>query len=184
LDEQSPDDIEEQCNATLGALSPNGPPDAYEYVVRNPELTGVTDITRAATVDDSDTGDVTVYVAGPSGAVAGASVTAAQAAVETWATPLCITPTVVNATGVTVNVTATIAGDDIPGDFEGTIESALGLLFAGLDIGEDVATSLISHTIHDSIPQIKSVTLTQPAAAVTIDAGEVPVLGTVSIGEA
>jgi hypothetical protein len=183
-DEQSPEAIAEQCRATLGALSPNGPPDAYEYVVRNPGLTGVTDITRAHTVDDSDTGDVTVYVAGPSGAVAGASITAAQDAVEEWATPHCITPTVVNATGVTVNVTATITGDDIPAGFESTIEDALELAFADFDIGEDVFTSAIIAEIHAAIPQIKSVTLTLPAATVTIEANEVPILGTVTIVEA
>lgn len=183
-DEQSPDAIAEQCRATLGALSPNGPPDAYEYVVRNSDLTGVTDITRANTVDDSDTGDVTVYVAGPSGAVAGASITAAQTAVETWATPNCITPTVLNATGVTIAVTATITGDDIPADFAATIGDALDAKFSTFEIGEDVYTSAIIAAIHDAVPEIKSVTLTLPAATVTIDADEVPVLGTVTITEA
>jgi hypothetical protein len=187
IDEQSPDDIEEQCNAALGALSPNGPPDAYEYVVRNPDLTGVTDITRAATVDDSDTGDVTVYVAGSSGAVAGASVTAAQDAVEAWSTPLCITPTVTNATAAAVAVTADVSGEDIPADFEDLIEDQLGVLLAGLDIGETVAVSAIiaciQNTLEDNGATNVIVDLSAPAANVELLANEVPTLGTVTIVE-
>ena len=46
-------------------------------------------------------GTVTVYVDGASGAVSGAAVTACQDAVETWSTPLCITPTVESTSAAT-----------------------------------------------------------------------------------
>ena len=112
--EQSDESLVEQCEATRGALSPNGPADAYEYVARNPELTWVSDVTRAKAVDDSDTGDVLLYVAGPSGAVGGASVSAVDTACRRWARPLALTLTTQSADGVPVDVTAELEGVDIP----------------------------------------------------------------------
>jgi hypothetical protein len=186
-DEQAPDAIAEQCRATLGALSPDGPPDAYEYVVRNADLTGVTDITKAKATGDSTTGIVTVYVAGPSGPVAGASVTAAQAAIDIWATPLCITATVANATGVTLNVTATVSGEDIPDDADDLCTTALEALFATFDIAETVPTSAIVATIHNTMIAAGAtdvvVTLTLPAANTTMTASQVAALGTVTVTE-
>src|SRR5690606_21310682 len=73
-DEPDPETIREQCRATTGALSPNGPPDAYEFVVRESSLTGVTEITRAKATGDSDTGTGDVIVASASGAVSSGSV--------------------------------------------------------------------------------------------------------------
>ncbi len=182
-DEQSDDSLKEQCEDTRGALSPNGPADAYDYVVKNATLTGVTDITRSTTVDDSEDLVVTVYVAGASGPVAGASVTAAQAAIAIWATPLTVTATVVNSIAQAIAVTATIEGDDMPADFEDTIEDALAALFATLDIGSDVSLSMISHTIHEAIPEIDRVVLTLPAADVVVPEGYVPTAGAVTITE-
>jgi hypothetical protein len=183
-DEQSEDALKEQCRSTTGALSPDGPPDAYEFVVRNPELTGVTEITRAATLHDSTTGEVTVFVASPTGPVSGGSVTAAQDAVEIWATPLCVTPTVQSVTTLSIDVTATIVGDDIPAGAEDTIRDALEVFFAGVDVdGSGVAVSKIIKLIHDTIVQINSVTVTVPAADVVLAIGEAPVVGTVSIAE-
>ena len=155
-DEQSDPSLDDQCGDTLGALSPNGPPDAYQFVARSSDLTGVTDVTRAKSIADDDTGDVTLYVASDSGAVAGASVTAVQAAIEEFATPLCITPTVVNSTPVTVDVTATIEGVDIPTGFEATISAALVTKFKTINISdgtESIAKSLIVAEIHKAIPE-------------------------------
>jgi baseplate J-like protein len=181
-DEQDDVALKVQCQSTLGALSPDGPPDAYEYVVRNPELTGVTEITRAATAHDSTAGTVTVYVASPTGTVTSPSVAAAQDAVEIWATPLCITPTVVSVTTVAVNVTATISGDDIPLDFEDLITTALGAFFSDVPVdGSGVAVSRLIKLIHDTIPEITSVTITIPAANVALAIGQAPITGTVSI---
>lgn len=185
VDEQSDEALREQCRSTLGALSPDGPPDAYEYVVRNPALTGVTEITRASTDHDSTTGEVTVFVGSPSGTVSGASITAAQDAIEIWATPLCVTPTVQNVTPVQIHVTATITGSDIPAGADDLIEAALGVLFSSVNPdGATVARSRIDKLIHDTIPQVVSVTITVPAADITLVIGEVPVTGTIVIAEA
>lgn len=186
VDEPSPAEIEEQCLATLGALSPNGPPDAYEYVVRNRSLTGLTSINRAKTVANNTDGTVTIYVATPSGSASGADVSAAQDAAEEWATPLCVTPTVVSAAPITFNVNATITGDDLPADFEDLIESKLQTLFADptkSPIGGLIATSVIIHAIHEAVPDADSVTLIAPAADVQLAANQVAILGTVTIAE-
>jgi len=183
VDEQSDPSLREQCNDTLGALSPNGPPDAYEFVCRDPTLTLVDDITRAKSTSDSPTGVVTVHIASASGAVAGASVVAAQAAVDVYATPLTVTPTVVNATPVSTAVTMDISGTDIPAGFAVTIETALGVLFSSIAIEGLLATSKIISTVHEAIPEIDTVTLTLPAADVDLAVGEVITLGTVTVNE-
>jgi phage-related baseplate assembly protein len=187
-DEESDEDLDDRCGDSLGALSPNGPPDAYEYVARNTDLTGVSDVTRARTVSDDDTGEVTVYVASSSGAVAGASVTAVQDAIMIWAKPHCIRPTVVNATPSNVNVVATVEGDDLPGDFEATAEAAIGEELARAEYLSDgtavVSRSRLIAMIDSAFPDtIVSITLTTPAADVTLASGEVAVVGTVSVTE-
>lgn len=193
LDDESDDAIKIRCLASRGALSPNGPGDAYEYVVLNPDLTGVTDITRAKSIDDSDTGDVTVYVAGTSGAVAGASITAAQSAVEQWATPLCITPTVVNSTPVAFDIAADVSGEDIPVDANDLIEAAAIVMFATIPLGSSddtagvVARSAIYTMIHTKLLTAGAtnvvVVLTDPTVDTTLTAGQVATTGTVAITE-
>lgn len=187
-DEQDPEAYREQCLATLGALSPDGPPDAYEYVARNAELTGVDDVTRAKSIADSDINEITVYLAGGAGPVAGASVTAVQDALEVWATPLCMLPTAVNSVAQAINVTATVEGDAIPAGFEDTAEDALNAAFALLDISDGtllVSDSYIKAIIHGAFDDgvITRVVLTG-WADVTLVAGRVATVGTVTITEA
>lgn len=181
-DELDDDALQTQCDATLGALSPNGPPDAYEYVVRNSELTGTAEITRAKSSHDAIDGTVTVYIAGPNGAVSGDAVTAAQNAVERWATPLCSTPTVVTVPAETIDVTATLLGD-LPADFEDLVEGALETLFSKVDLGGLVAVSAIEAAIHGALPALKSVNVTLPPADVSLDAGQAPDLGALDLTE-
>ncbi len=182
-DEQTLTELKDQCGDTLGALSPNGPPDAYEYVCKNSALTGVTEVNRATSVGDDSTGLVQVYVASSTGPVSGASVTACQTAVLKWATPLCVRPTVSSATPVAVAVTAQIHGTDIPASFATAISGALGQLYASLGIGETVYRSRIIATIHAAVPQIESVGLISPAADVVLGAGDVPTAGALAVTE-
>lgn len=184
-DQESDDALEERCLDSLGALSPAGPADAYEAVALNSELTGVLDVARARSVDDSDTGDVMLYVATSSGAVAGASLTAVQDAIEEWATPNCITPTAVNASAQTIAITADIEGDDIPADAQDLVEASILAEFAAYLISDGtdiVARSWIVAKIHAAVPLLR-VTLTLPAADVTLSVGAVPSLGAVTLNE-
>jgi hypothetical protein len=182
-DEQSVGELQDQCGDTLGALSPNGPPDAYEYVCKNPALTGNTEINRATSVGDHDSGEVTVYVASATGSVTPASVAAAQAACLKWATPLTVLPTVYSAAANPVAITAQISGSDIPASFRAAILGELGALFIALPIGGTVHRSRIIAAIHDAVPQIASVNLISPAIDVVMPANNVPTLGTINLTE-
>lgn len=185
VDEQSDYEIRLQCAASLGALSPNGPTDAYEYVARNSTLTGRTDVTMARAYGDNATGMVTVYVAGPDGAVSGAAVSAVQSAVEQWATPLCITPTVVSASEVPVNLNATITATDVPAGLSDSAEAAVSALIVATDIGQPVTLAAIIHTIYAHAQDLGcsniSVTVSTPAADVNPDDGEIAAPGTIAI---
>jgi uncharacterized phage protein gp47/JayE len=186
-DAQSEESIRTQCLATLGALSPNGPADAYEYVCRNSDLTGTTEVTRASSSGETTNGTVAVYVAGASGAVSGDAADACQDAAEAWATPLCITPTVASASGVSIDVTATVSGGNVPATIEDLVESALAAMLAEIDIGGLVALSAIYSVIHgvlvDNDVTSPTVTLTVPASDTSLADGEVATIGTVSVTE-
>jgi hypothetical protein len=182
-DEESEPSIRDRCAASRGALSPNGPADAYNYVVLNPTLTGVTDITQAKSLDNNATLNVTIYVASPSGAPAGASVIAAQAAVERWATPLCVRPTVIAAAPVAVPVTATVHGD-LPGDFSTTISEALTAYVSGLGIGGIdglVPYSQLIATIQNCFPLAEVIMSVPSSPGQVVSSVAKPVPGTFAI---
>jgi phage-related baseplate assembly protein len=183
----------QQCRNKLGSLSPNGPAAAYAYVALNQTLTGIQTVTRARVYPDSETGDVQVYVAGPSGAVASGDVTAVQNAINTWATPLCITPTVTSANPVTVAVTYTLwiyqSVNQTTSQIEAAVQTVLENLFASRPIGGDIIppattgsldASLIESTILAVFPQGFKLTLSLPSADVALGNGDVAELGTVT----
>lgn len=194
LDEEDDASLRDRCRAKLGMLSPNGPRDAYDYVVRSSDLTGVTEITKSRTVADSTTGNVTVYIAGASGAVAPASVTAAQLAVEEWAAPLCITPTVSNCTNVTIAVTYEVwlysSVGETTAAIESAIETALEEMFAARPIGGDVISPAVTGALYQSLiaAAIKGawpdhtfrVSVTSPAGDTALALNECAVLGVVT----
>jgi len=190
IDAESDAALRIRCRAKLGSLSPNGPRDAYDYVVTTPALTGTSGITRSRTVDDSDTGDVTVYLAGPSGAVSGADRALAEAAVITYALPCCITPTVVSATGVPVAITYQLwlyeSVNKTEAEVISAIDAALAAAFLVRPIGGDVITvppgalhvSLIESVIRGVYPDHAfKVAVTVPAADVSLLISEVATLG-------
>lgn len=191
-DEQDPATTVQQCRDKLGSLSPNGPKEAYTYVARNPALTGTTAVTRARAYGSSETGDVVLYLAGPSGGVAEPDRVLVEAAVLKWATPICITPTVLAATNVAVNVKYSLwiykscnkTADEVKAD----VQAALAQMLATREIGGDIippsATgslyhSLIESTIRETFAQTFRVEVTSPAADTPIANGQVATLGVV-----
>ena len=186
-DEQSDAALKIACADTLGALSPNGPPDAYEYVAKNSTLTTTTAVTRARSTHDDDLFRVTVYVAGPAGAVTAPVVALVQTAIAAWATPLCVRPTAVSATNKTVNVVASLSGTGIPDDAEARVSATLGALLAAYRIagqgGGTLPRSVIFAAFHTALSTVAdlAVTLTTPAADVTYAEGYVPALGTCTV---
>lgn len=186
IDEQSDASLEEECLSTLGALSANGPPDAYNAVALNSALTGTTDVTRSTTSESSATGAVTQYVAGASGAVSAGVVDAVQDAIETWATPATITPTVASATNAAQTVAYTISGDDIPATAEDDIEDLVIAYFAELPIGGYVSTAALIALAYDYLVAAGAsnvqVLLTSPAGG-TLSNGYVATLATCTVTE-
>ncbi len=193
VDEQSEDTTRQQCRDRLGRLSPNGPREAYADVARDPDLTGTSNITRVRSYGDSATGDVTIYLAGPAGAVAEIDRALVEDAILEWATPLCITPTVLSCANSVIpitysmslyksaNVTAAEAAEDV--------EEALEALFASRPIGGDIIApattgklylSLIASTIQTVFPQAFNVVVSAPAGDTDLTNGEVAALGTIT----
>jgi hypothetical protein len=177
-DAESASSIVEGCRAKLEALSPNGAAGAYVYVALNQDLTGAAAVTRARVLDDSDTGEVTLYLASASGGASAPDVALVEAAILTYATPLCVTPDVKAAAALPVTITASVLAYDTIGEsvaaVEAKIEDAITSMLADVPIGgEGTAGKLYRAQIIDAIVQaypgyIYGVTLTSPAAAVDL----------------
>lgn len=194
-DAEAPSSIATGCRAKLGSLSAAGPADAYDYVATNADLTGTANVTRSRTYDDSTTGDVTIYVAGPSGAVAGGDVTAVEEAITEWALPLCITPTVASAVDLTQAITYELWLYDsvnmTTAEVEAAVETALEELFIARPIGGDIKAAIGSGFIYHSMlrgafretfgEHFVDVAVTVPAADTAVADNEVPVLGVITV---
>lgn len=195
LDEESDESLVQRCDDKLASLSPNGPRDAYDYVARNSDLTGIDTITRSRTVHDSDTGDVTVYIATAAGTASGPEVTAVEAAEVEWAAPLCITPTVVSASAVAVPVTYEVwlydSVNKTEAEVEEAIEAALTAFFAARPIGGDIKApaatgklwvAMIRKTIASvfAASDTIDVVVTAPAGDTALAISEVATLGAIT----
>ena len=193
IDEQDESTTRQQCRDKLGSLSPNGPKEAYSYVARNSELSGTNGVTRVRVYGSSETGDVQVYLAGPSGGVSETDRALVETAILKWATPLCCTPTVSAATNLVMPVTYSIwvykSANKSAAEVEEDVEAALEQLFAARDIGGDIippaATgkvylSLIESAIRSVYPQVFRVTMSLPAGDTTLTNGQVATLGTIT----
>lgn len=193
VDEQDESTTRQQCRDKLDALSPNGPRGAYSFVARSRELTGTSAVSRVRVFSDSDTGDVDVILAGPSGVVSGPDVALVEAAILKWATPQCITPNVVSATAVSVPVSYQLwiyaGANKTSAEIQADIAAALAAMFARRPIGGDIISpattgklykSLIESTIREVFPEAFRVAVSLPAADVDLTNTQVAVLGTVT----
>jgi uncharacterized phage protein gp47/JayE len=192
-DEQSEATTRQQCRDKLGSLSPNGPAAAYAFVSRESKLTGTTGVSRVRVYDESETGDVYVYLAGPSGGVSGGDRTLVEAAIVQWANPLCNTPHVVAATNVVVAPTYEIwvykSANKTEAEIETDVEAALETLFARHEIGGDIIPPATSGYLYKSLLESKiravsdqafRVTVSSPASDVALANNEVAVLGAIT----
>lgn len=178
-DEQSDPDYITECLSTLGALSPAGPADAYEYVAGQETLTGIVGVTRRKADGDSSDGTVTLYVATTTAALDGASVTAIQAAVDEWAQPLCTDATVVSATPQSVALTVNLTPNQASA--QTAIETAYRAYLASIDIAGTVALSEVYRHIHNALDGtgLTTATISVPSADVVLGTGVFPVAGAV-----
>lgn len=106
-DKEEREDLASRCVSSLGALSPNGPKEAYKYVCLTPALNGNVPVNRVRVLDPPGDGTLTVVIAGAAGALTGPEVALVQTGVDDTATPDIATVTVVSATAVPF--TATLA---------------------------------------------------------------------------
>lgn len=144
VDGETDASLRERCRDSLGALSPDGPRAAYQFVARTPGLVGGVIVARVRTLAADGYGSVTVVIAGPEGGLDAGSVTSVQTGVDAWATPLGVAATVQSATEVPLTVDATVyvttAGGLTSGAVEAMAKTALqsyvnGLPIGGIDLG-------------------------------------------------
>jgi hypothetical protein len=181
-----------RARAKLGALSPNGPKDAYNHVATTPALsTTSTPVTRTRTVTNDATGAVSVYLATASGAPSAPDVAIVQSAIDTYAEPWGVTATAIAAMAHVVNITyqVWVQGSQLTSaQIQTAIATALAAFFATLDLGGyvippdtgDIYTSTLQIVIAGATPGIRRVTITVPAADVVLTSNEVATLGTLT----
>ena len=182
-DQESDDELKSRCQASLGALSPNGPADAFEFIALSSDYTGNTSVNRARAFAGGGNGTVTVIVASQSGAADAAAITAVQNAVLRWATPLGCLPTTVSADTLIVSRDITITKDPTlavsSADLSVSVLSAIDQLFRDTKIGGrngGVSESEVTSKIHALYPnQIIEVT---GADGFSLTSTQVPVRGT------
>lgn len=193
LDAESAGAMRDRARAKLGSLSPDGPADAYRYVATTPELAGTSAITRVRTQPNNGTGEVLIWLAGPSGAVLEADRALVEDAIFRWATPLCVTPTVASAEAVIFPITYTLwlynSVSKSSSEIEDAVEAELQALFAVRPIGGDVITgnpgrlyvSHIAAAIRNAFPDHAfRVSVAAPASDTDLGIYQVPVLGTIT----
>ncbi len=197
-DKETTEHLVTRARSSLGAFSPNGPKDAYNYVATTPLLPDgtalsntSTPITRTRTVVDEATGELAVYCATAAGAPSGGDVTIVQGAINSHAEPWGTTATAIAATEVVQDITyeAWVRGSQLtPAQLQSLIGVALVFYFSLLDIGGDVVppddgrlyVEAIEQVIGHASNGIVRVVVSLPASAVTLAANEVAVLGTIT----
>jgi hypothetical protein len=196
LDEESDDALKNRCRLKVPAISRTAasPAGKYAYVAITPSENNGANVNRAIVVAESATGNVTVVLAGPSGAVDGSpggDVDKVESALIQKVCGPVETLTVESATNNTVSPAYAIwVYDDINLDtatIKTQIAAKLALLFGVSPIGGWKKTGdpsgkvwirLLESVIRSVSPRIFEVEVSLPSSDVTIGATEVPVLGT------
>lgn len=191
-DEESDDALRERCRESLARMSPNGPRDAYNYIAKTtfrPDGSSA-GVTRTAVTDGNAT--IIVYLASSSGPVAPSDVALVNTNIQSNCVPTGFTATVVGATTVDVPVTATVylsQGSTLDsGQATQLVQAQLLTYFAQIPIGGydrglggKVFREAITGQIFQASNQFIEVTLTAPAADVSLAANQVAVLTNVTI---
>jgi phage-related baseplate assembly protein len=197
VDEESDAALRLRCQERLGALSPMGPWDAYAYAVRNAtRADGQAIAVNRIRITKDGYGNVYVYVASADGLVTGGDLTIAADAVDQWATPQAVTAHVIAATPYALNVTAEVWAYNTGGLTNAQIEAAIvarmTLFCSAQPVGGNVLVPAtgVGYVFADAVraavaaavaPQTFHVTLTAPAADITLAVTDVTTVGTVTI---
>lgn len=168
-----------RCRLRWSTLGRGANLSAYQYNTLSANVAG---ITRVQVLSGPGNGEVTVYVAQASGTATGGQVAAVQSALDV-VKPVTDTALVVAATPVVIAVTATVyvsaASDSTPNRTLAT--DAISAYINGLPMGSaTVDTARIGASIY-AAAGIRDVDLVAPAADVSIAAGQVATVGTVTL---
>lgn len=200
-DEEGDAALRQRCRDSLGAVSPNGPRDAYRYVARTATRADGTliGVTRVRTFADGY-GNVDVYLATATGGVTGdaedpdTDLGAVALAIETQCVPLAVTANVQSASATTIAVTYELWVRESIGmteeEIEELVEAGLEEFVSTTPIGGEIIppdsgrvyVDAIRGAIAAALPDnaVIRLTVTLPAADVDLDIDEAPVLGTVT----
>jgi uncharacterized phage protein gp47/JayE len=198
-DAESDYDYRRRCLESIGAISPNGPADAYSYVARtatrNADGSAI-GVTRVREVKDLS-GHLTVYCATATGGVPGTvgdpdtDLGKIQSEFDLLCEPLCVDSMATAATEKVVPVAYQVWMYNDSGmteaDITGKIATKLAQWFSARPIGGDIisANGYVFHSqlqaeIGDEIDEIFRVAVVSPSADVAILGNEVPVLGAIT----
>lgn len=191
-DEETDDALRVRCTESLAKASPNGPSDAYNYFAKSATRSDGTNIGVTRTNLDQGNGTVYVYVADASGPIEATDLADVDEEIQLNCVPTGLTAITYNATGVTVNVAATIylrrTSSLTAAQVTTLITDQLTAYFAAAPIGGYVAggvgaifTDALTGQIYESSTDIIRPLLTAPSADVELAVSEVAVLGTVTI---
>ncbi len=187
-----------RARSKLGALSPNGPKDVYDYVAKTrffPDgtpccLTSVPN-TRTRTVVDESTGVIHVYCATAAGAPSGGDIAITQAAIDAFAEPWGDTATAIAGTPVVVNITyqVWVQGTNLTSlQIQTKIATALALWFSTLPFGGyvippdtgDVYVEALEQVIASAVPGTLRAVVSVPASAVPLAPNQIGQLGSIT----
>lgn len=198
-DAESDADLATRCRLKLGSLSPNGPKEAYDFVVRTPYfddgtpccLTSVP-FMRSNVVLDVDNGALSVYCATAVGAPTDDDVAIADAAIDKWATPWLTNATALAAEEVNIPVSYEVwiaASNLTVAQQEAKIVAQLATYFKTTPVGGNriepdddgvmYQDGLIVQ-ISTSLPGVIRARVIAPSDDTTLEPNQVPVLGTVT----
>lgn len=189
LDAESDPSLRLRCSEKLGALSPNGPPDAYGFAARGAKRGdgSVIGVTRVRLTNDGF-GNVDVYVADASGAIDPADLSFVDTAIQTQAAPLAVTARIHNAIEVPTAVVCTVYAYNNSGlsivQIQDAVTSVLVDFFASQPIGGNIIgvsgavyrNAIIAAIGRAAGAQIFNVTLSTPAADVALSVDQVATL--------
>ena len=200
LDDELDEALRARSREKLGSLSPNGPADAFSYLVKsdNPRFGAQTStrITRAKTYLGTDN-EVHTIVAGAGGSVDLDDVAILQTRVDRWASPIPFTSIVDSSVDVVVDVVGamTLKGSTMTkAQVDAAIESAAATFLSLYPIGGYDTTGAgeegvgyldvdaIKSLAFQAIPGIVKLTLSSPVGEdIPLDYNETAVLGDVDI---
>lgn len=198
-DEESDPLLRTRCLEKLGALSPNGPWDAYAYFSRTAQRAdgSTIGVTRVRVTRDGF-GHVDTYVATATGGVTGdvndpsTDLGAIDLAIQKNAAPLAVTARTHSAVPLTIPVAYTAwlynTSGKTPAQIAQAIADKLAAFFSTQPIGGNLITppgkiyvDAIRTVIGSALPEIFHVVVSAPAADVDLAITEVPVLGAITV---